>query len=44
MTNEFKLLHLQNRYDRLSGSVKNFKCPGVLRKLRRQIRGLENKI
>jgi hypothetical protein len=44
MTNDFKLLHLQNRYERLSASAKNFKCPGVLRKLRRQIRGLESKL
>ena len=44
MSKEFQLLHLQNRYERLSASSKNFKCPGVLRKLRRQIRGLESKL
>ena len=38
MATNSKLLHLQNRYERLSASAKNFKCPGVLRKLNRQIR------
>lgn len=35
------LLRAENRYARLSVSVKNFKCPGVLRKLRRQLRNLK---
>ena len=30
----------KDRYDKLSRSPKNIKCPGVLRKLRRQLRGM----
>ena len=29
---------LVDRYNRLSSNPKNWKCPGVVRKLRRQIR------
>ena len=29
------------RYQRLAGSPKNWKCPGVVRKLKRKIRNLE---
>lgn len=43
MTNEAKLTIAKGRYARLAGSEKNIKCPGVLRKVRRQIRNLEAK-
>lgn len=36
MVNAAKLM--LDRYNRLSQSPKNIKCPGVLRKLRRQLR------
>jgi hypothetical protein len=38
----YKLLSLKLRYARLSADAKNIKCPGVLRKLARQIRNLED--
>ena len=38
MTKEAKLALVKDRYARLYGSPKNIKCPGVLRKLARQIR------
>lgn len=41
MTKEMKLEMLKSRYERLSQSPKNFKCPGVLRRLRREIRNAE---
>lgn len=41
MTNELKLSILKLRYSKLCGSAKNIKCPGVVRKLARQIRNLE---
>ena len=37
---EFKILNLENRIHKLSNSDKNSKCPGVLKKLRRQLRNL----
>jgi hypothetical protein len=37
---EFEILSLENRMHRLSNSVKNIKCPGVLKKLRRRLRKL----
>lgn len=37
---EMKILGLENRIHKLSNSVKNIKCPGVLRKLNRQLRNL----
>ena len=37
---ELKILNLENRIHRLSNSLKNIKCPGVLKKLRRQLRNL----
>ena len=40
-TREQKLIEMKERYSKLSGSAKNIKCPGVLRKLRRQIRNAE---
>ncbi len=41
MTNkEFEILKLENRIHKLANSPKNLKCPGVLKKLRRQLRNL----
>ena len=37
---EFEILSLENRIHKLSNSVKNVKCPGVLKKLHRQLRNL----
>lgn len=42
MTREVKLAIVKGRYAKLAGSDKNIKCPGVLRKIRREIRNLEN--
>lgn len=44
MTNADKLLQKKNRLALLEDSPKNVKCPGVLRKLRREVRNLEKKI
>jgi hypothetical protein len=41
MTKEQKLAFMKNRLSTLEGSQKNLKCPGVVRKLRRQIRNME---
>lgn len=41
MSNEARLALLKNRLITLEGSNKNIKCPGVLRKIRRQIRNME---
>ena len=41
MDNEARLALLKNRLVTLEGSVKNIKCPGVIRKLKRQIRNME---
>ena len=41
MTNEEKLLILKVRLHKLEASAKNSDCPGVVRKLQRQIRNLE---
>lgn len=41
MTNEEKLVLLKVRLHKLESSVKNQDCPGVVRKLQRQIRNLE---
>lgn len=43
MTNTERLAIAKGRYARLAGSEKNVKCPGVLRKVRRQIRNMEAK-
>lgn len=40
MTNEIKLVMLNQRYSRLRASEKNIKCPGVCRKIMRKIRNL----
>ncbi len=41
MTKEQKLALMKNRLLTLESSGKNIKCPGVVRKLRRQIRNME---
>ena len=41
MTKEIKLAITKDRYNRLSNTPKNIKCPGVLRKIRREIKNLE---
>lgn len=41
MTVEQKLAIMKNRLATLENSPKNIKCPGALRKLRRQIRNME---
>jgi hypothetical protein len=41
MEKEIKLAIAKDRLNRLSNSPKNIKCPGVVRKLRRQIKNLE---
>ena len=41
MEKEIKLAIMKDRLNRLSNSPKNIKCPGVVRKLRRQIKNLE---
>ena len=43
MNKEQKLAWIKDRYNKLAGSPKNIKCPGVVRKLARQIRNMENK-
>lgn len=40
-TVEYKKMALEERIKRLSGSVKNEKCGGVLRKIRRKRRNLD---
>ena len=41
MEKEIKILAIKDRIQKLKGSEKNIKCPGVLRKLYRQLRNLE---
>lgn len=41
MNNEARLALLKNRLVTLESSAKNVKCPGVVRKLKRQIRNME---
>lgn len=41
MTKEQKLAIMKNRLSNLAGSSKNVKCPGVVRKLKRQVRNME---
>ena len=41
MTTEAKKNMLERRIAKLKGSEKNIKCPGVLRKLNRKLRNLE---
>jgi hypothetical protein len=42
MTKAEKIALMENRLATLKGSIKNIKCPGVTRKLERQIRSLKN--
>lgn len=42
MSKEQKLALIKNRLAILKGSPKNIKCPGVVRKLERQVRKMEN--
>ena len=42
MTKENKLLIMKNRLAVLEESSKNIKCPGVVKKLRRQVRNMES--
>lgn len=39
---ELEILNLENRIHKLENSPKNAKCPGVLNKLRRQLRNLQS--
>lgn len=41
MTKEQTLALKKEKLNKLSNSPKNLKCPGVVRKLRRQVRNLE---
>jgi len=41
MTKEDKIKVTTARVNKLAGSPKNFKCPGVLRKVQRQLRNLQ---
>ena len=41
MTKEDKLARMENRLSVLKGNPKNVKCPGVIRKLSRQIRNMK---
>ena len=41
MTKEQMLAIKKEKLNKLSNSPKNLKCPGVLRKLRREVRNLE---
>lgn len=41
MTKENELAFKKDRLMKLDGSPKNIKCPGVVKKLRRQIRNME---
>ena len=41
MNREQKLALMKNRLATLQGTVKNTKCPGVVRALKREIRNLE---
>ena len=41
MTKEQTLALMKERLNKLENSPKNLKCPGAVRKLRRQIRNME---
>ena len=41
MTQEQKIAILKDRYNKLKNSPKNVKCPGVLRKIERQLRNAD---
>jgi hypothetical protein len=42
MSKSEKIALMKNRLATLKGTPKNIKCPGVVRKLERQIRSMEN--
>lgn len=42
MTNAEKIAILEDKISKLDGSPKNIKCPGVVRKLKRQLRSLKS--
>lgn len=42
MSKSEKIALMKNRLATLKGTPKNVKCPGVVRKLERQIRSMEN--
>ena len=42
MNKEQRLALMKNRLSTLKDSPKNLKCPGVVRKLTRQLRNIEN--
>ena len=44
MTTEQKLAIMKDMLNKLENSPKNIKCPGVVRKLTRQVRALENSL
>lgn len=44
ITVEQKLAIMKDKLNRLENSSKNIKCPGVLRKLNRQVRNLERSL
>lgn len=41
MNKEIEIIAIKNRIQKLKGTDKNIKCPGVLRKLYRKLRILE---
>lgn len=43
MTNSEKLALMETRLKKLRNNPKNIKCPGVVRKLSRQVRNLKSK-
>lgn len=44
MTQEEKLTIAKDRLNKLTNNPKDIKCPGVIRKLKRQVRSLGGKI
>lgn len=44
MTQEEKLTLKKDRLFKLTNNPKNIKCPGVIRKLKRQVRSLGGKV
>ena len=44
MTQEAKLALMKDRANKLANNPKDIKAPGVLKKLKRQIRALENSL
>ena len=44
MTDSEKLALMETRLKKLRHNPKNVKCPGVVRKLTRQVRNMKNKV